>query len=154
MRVRRTGDPGLITTWGRDGVSAAWMQRSSARAILQDRSVLGASLHAQSATSDPSTPDNPQPEDPIASDPDLPRVAAVTCSTRWPSGRPAQSPREIRHRLVSIRALAAAAVIAGSRSYVATGQWASHASAGVLEALAVRVHPHTGAFVVPSESTI
>jgi len=62
--------------------------------------------------------------------------------------------RGIRHRLVSILALAAAAVVAGARSYVAAGQWAAHAPVGVLDALAVRVHPRTGVFVVPSESTI
>lgn len=62
--------------------------------------------------------------------------------------------RGIRHQLVSILAVAAAAVVAGARSYVAAAQWAAHAPAEVLAALEIRVDPHTGAFVVPCESTI
>jgi hypothetical protein len=45
-------------------------------------------------------------------------------------------------------------VVAGAPSYVAAGQWAANAPAGVLGALEVRVHPRTGRFVVPCESTI
>jgi hypothetical protein len=55
---------------------------------------------------------------------------------------------------VSILALAAAAVVAGARSYVAAGQRATHPPAGVLAALEVRVDPRTGGFVVPCESTM
>lgn len=114
-------------------------------------------MHAQSATSDPSTPDNPRPEDPIASGAADPGPAEGSCRDLLDALAEVVDPRKprgIRHRLVSILALAAAAVVAGARSYVAAGQWASHAPAGVLGALAVRVHPRTGAFVVPSESTI
>ena len=38
-------------------------------------------------------------------------------------------------------ALAAAAVVAGARSYVAVGQWAAHALVTALTALGVRVDP-------------
>ncbi|MBV9142103.1 MAG: transposase family protein [Pseudonocardiales bacterium] len=51
-------------------------------------------------------------------------------------------------------AWAAAAVVAGTRSSVAAGQWAAHAPARVLGALGVRVDSRSGVFVVPCESTI
>ncbi|MGH3828628.1 MAG: ISAs1 family transposase [Pseudonocardiaceae bacterium] len=112
-------------------------------------------MHAQSATSGPSIPDNPRPQHPTEAGASGP--AEGSCRELLDALAQVVDPRKprgIRHRLVSILALAAAAVIAGARSYVAAGQWASHAPAGVLGALTVRVHPRTGAFVVPSESTI
>jgi predicted transposase YbfD/YdcC len=65
-----------------------------------------------------------------------------------------RKPRGIRHQLVSILALAAAAVVAGARSYVAVGQWAANAPQAVLAALQVRRDLRTGELVVPNESTI
>lgn len=65
-----------------------------------------------------------------------------------------RKPRGIRHTLVSVLAVAAAAVVAGARSYLAAGQWAAHAPDPVLGALQVRIHPRTGRFVAPCESTI
>ncbi|MGH3832960.1 MAG: ISAs1 family transposase, partial [Pseudonocardiaceae bacterium] len=114
-------------------------------------------MRAQSATSGTSTSDTPRPEDPIASGAADPGPAEGSCRDLLDALAEVVDPRKprgIRHRLVSILALAAAAVVAGARSYVAAGQWAANAPAGVLGALAVRVHPRTGAFVVPSESTI
>ncbi len=113
-------------------------------------------MRAQSAIFDTSTPDNCQPQDPFRSGAD-PGPAEGSCRDLLEALAEVidpRKPRGIRHRLVSILALAAAAVIAGARSYVAAGQWAANAPAGVLGALAVRVHPRTGGFVVPSESTI
>src|SRR3954467_10995019 len=82
------------------------------------------------------------------------RVAAVTCSNRCARWSIRANTGGIRHRLVSILALAAAAVVAGARSSVAAEQWAANAPAGVLGALEVRIHPRTGRYVVPCESTI
>ncbi|PZS40791.1 MAG: hypothetical protein DLM62_01000 [Pseudonocardiales bacterium] len=39
-------------------------------------------------------------------------------------------------------------------TYVAAGQWVANAPVGMLDTLAVRVHPRTAMFVVPCESTI
>ncbi len=114
-------------------------------------------MRAQSVTSGPSTSDNPQPEDPIESAGTDPGPVEGSCRDLLEALAEVIDPRKrrgIRHQLVSILALAAAAVVAGARSYVAAGQWAAYAPAGVLGALEVRVHPRTGRFVVPSESTI
>ncbi|MGH3549924.1 MAG: ISAs1 family transposase [Pseudonocardiaceae bacterium] len=114
-------------------------------------------MRAQSATSGTSTPDDPQPQLSIGSGAVDPGPGAGSCRDLLDALAEVVDPRKrrgIRHQLVSILALAAAAVVAGARSYVAAGQWAAHAPPGVLEALAVRVHPRTGAFVVPCESTI
>jgi len=54
--------------------------------------------------------------------------SSKVCIGRGP--QPAET-SGIRHRLVSILVLAAAAVVAGARSYTAAGQWAAHAPAGV-----------------------
>jgi predicted transposase YbfD/YdcC len=113
-------------------------------------------LRAQSATFGTSTSGNPQSEDLIESAAD-PGPGEGSCRDLLESLRAVVDPRKprgIRHHLVSILALAAAAVVAGARSYVAAGQWAAHAPDGVLAALEVRIDPRDGQFVVPSESTI
>jgi predicted transposase YbfD/YdcC len=113
-------------------------------------------LRAQSATFGTSTSGNPQSEDLIESAVD-PGPGPGSCRDLLESLRAVVDPRKprgIRHHLVSILALAAAAVVAGARSYVAAGQWAAHAPDGVLAALEVRIDPRDGQFVVPSESTI
>ena len=113
-------------------------------------------MRAQSVTSGTSTSGHPRPEDPIESSTDS-GPGEGSCRDLLESLRTVVDPRKrrgIRHRLVSILALAAAAVVAGARSYVAAGQWATNAPAGVLGALEVRVHPRTGRYVVPCESTI
>src|ERR671923_2594531 len=59
-----------------------------------------------------------------------------------------------RHPLVAILALAAAAVLAGARSFAAIAEWATDAPQAVRSALGVRRDPLTGHRTVPSESTI
>ncbi|MGH4025225.1 MAG: ISAs1 family transposase [Pseudonocardiaceae bacterium] len=112
-------------------------------------------MRAQSVTSSPSSSDNPRPQDPIESA-DTDR-GEDGCRDLLEQLRTVVDPRKrrgVRHQLVSILAVAAAAVVAGARSYVAAAQWAAHAPAEVLAALQVRVDPRTGMFVVPHESTI
>lgn len=63
-------------------------------------------------------------------------------------------PRGVRHALCSLLAVAAAAVLAGARSFTAIGEWAADASEQVLATLAVRPHPRTGVYVAPDEATV
>ena|GEM_PF-2468246 len=115
-------------------------------------------MRAQSVMASPPLSVDEGPEDPFGS----PSVAAGDavegeCRDLLDALARVADPRKpcgIRHTLVSVLALAAAAVVAGARSYVAAGQWAAHAPVGVLVALGVRVHPRNGLFVVPCESTI
>jgi predicted transposase YbfD/YdcC len=114
-------------------------------------------LRAQSATFDTSTIVNPPQHDSIGSPATDPGPGAGSCRDLLEALRAVVDPRDrrgIRHQLVSILALAAAAVVTGARSYVAAAQWAANAPAEVLAALEVRVDPRDGRFVVPCESTI
>jgi predicted transposase YbfD/YdcC len=62
--------------------------------------------------------------------------------------------RGVRHSLAAILAIAAAAVLAGSRSVRAIGEWAAEAPQVVLAALGARYNPVTGRFRAPHVDTI
>jgi predicted transposase YbfD/YdcC len=62
--------------------------------------------------------------------------------------------RGLRHALVSVLALAAAAVLAGARSLTAIGEWAADAPQPVLVALGARRDPLTGTRHAPGEATM
>jgi hypothetical protein len=66
----------------------------------------------------------------------------------------ARKRRGIRHRQASVLAIAAAAVLAGARSYTAIGEYAAELGQDVLARLQARRHPVTGRYVTPDESTL
>ena len=57
--------------------------------------------------------------------------------------------RGIGHTVVAVLAIAAAAVLAGSKSVLAVGEWAAEAPHVVLAALGARRSPRTGRFIAP-----
>lgn len=63
-------------------------------------------------------------------------------------------PRGIRHDAASILAVAACAVISGSRSLLAIWEWAADLPQDLLARLGCRRHPETGRYKPPSEPTI
>ena len=65
-----------------------------------------------------------------------------------------RSPRGVRHELVYLLALTAAAVLAGASSLAAVGEWVADAPAGVLAALGGRTDRLTGQCPRPDEATI
>jgi predicted transposase YbfD/YdcC len=65
-----------------------------------------------------------------------------------------RDPRGVRHSLVSLLGLAAAAVLAGSRGFTAIGEWIWDASPQVLAAFGVRRDPLTRRYEPPDETTI
>src|SRR5664280_2750625 len=77
--------------------------------------------------------------------PDVPKAPAALLAALNTVPDPGK-PRGLRHGLVGILAIAACAVIAGARSFVAIAEWAAAASPAVLAKLGV-----TGE--VPCEST-
>lgn len=62
--------------------------------------------------------------------------------------------RGVRYRLACLLAVAAAAVLAGARSFAAIGEWATDAPQEVLAALGARWCPRTGRYVPPDEATV
>ncbi len=62
--------------------------------------------------------------------------------------------RGVRHALPCLLGIAAAAVLAGARSFTAIGEWAADASQQVLACLGVRRHPRTDRYVAPNEATV
>jgi predicted transposase YbfD/YdcC len=62
--------------------------------------------------------------------------------------------RGVRHGMASLVTLAAAAVLAGARSFTAIGEWAADASQEVLAALGIRRNVRVGRRVPPDESTL
>jgi predicted transposase YbfD/YdcC len=65
-----------------------------------------------------------------------------------------RSPRGVRHRLVYILALAAAAVLSGATSLLAVGEWVADAPVDTLVALGGVPDRLTGRCPIPDESTI
>ncbi|MBV9140494.1 MAG: transposase family protein [Pseudonocardiales bacterium] len=61
--------------------------------------------------------------------------------------------RGVRHSVAAVLAIAAAAVLAGSRSVLAIGEWAAEAPQLVLAALGARHNPITGRFRAPHVDT-
>jgi DDE_Tnp_1-associated len=61
--------------------------------------------------------------------------------------------RGVRHSGAAVLAVAAAAVLAGSRSVLAIGEWAAEAPQVVLAAWGARQHPVTGRFTAPRVDT-
>jgi predicted transposase YbfD/YdcC len=65
-----------------------------------------------------------------------------------------RKPRGVRHRLLSILLIAAAAVCAGARSFTAIGEWAADAPQQILARLAARRDPHLDRYLAPDEATL
>jgi predicted transposase YbfD/YdcC len=65
-----------------------------------------------------------------------------------------RDPRGIRHSLCSLLAAAIAAVLAGSRSFTAIGEWIADAPPHVHASLGIRRDPLTRQFKPPDEATI
>jgi predicted transposase YbfD/YdcC len=99
--------------------------------------------------------------------PALDHLAAVTCDSSLVTVaeytslldklRQVPDPRDrrgIRHALASVLAVAAAAVLAGARSFTAIGEWIADAPAQVQTALEVRRDLVTGRARPPHEATI
>lgn len=62
--------------------------------------------------------------------------------------------RGVRHRLPTVLGLALAAVLAGSRSVYAIGQWIAGCSQKTLKAFDARVDPASGRYAGPDEKTV
>lgn len=62
--------------------------------------------------------------------------------------------RGVRHTFMSILLVAAAAVLAGARSFAAIGEWAGDAPQHVLETLGTRRDRHHGRYQAPDEATL
>jgi predicted transposase YbfD/YdcC len=62
--------------------------------------------------------------------------------------------RGVRHGMASLLTVAAAAVVAGARSFAAMGEWAADASQEVLAALGIRCNARVGRHMPPDEATL
>src|SRR5713101_2077438 len=62
--------------------------------------------------------------------------------------------RGVRHPAPTVLALAIAAVLAGSRSFYAIGQWIAGARQKTLKTLGARQDPTTGRYLGPDEKTV
>jgi len=60
----------------------------------------------------------------------------------------------VRHRKMSLLAIAVAAVVCGARSFEAIAQWARQCTQAELHRLRCRRNPHTGRWEAPSEPTL
>ncbi|WP_030443798.1 ISAs1 family transposase [Actinoplanes subtropicus] len=75
----------------------------------------------------------------------------ITALSEVPDPRDA---RGIRHRLPTVLGLALAAVLAGSRSVYAIGQWIAGSSQKTLRTFGARIDPGTGRYAGPDEKTV
>jgi predicted transposase YbfD/YdcC len=96
----------------------------------------------------------------LARSEDLPPVAADG-SGQWGdlrehlTGVPdPRARRGVRHTFMSILLVAAAAVLAGARSFTAIGEWAADAPQHVLKTLGARRDRHHGRYRAPDEATL
>jgi predicted transposase YbfD/YdcC len=78
-------------------------------------------------------------------------LSLLECFQRLPDPR---DPRGVRHALASLLAGAAAAVLAGARSFTAIGEWIAEAPAQVMAVLGVRRDPLSRAWQPLDESTV
>ncbi|WP_220448432.1 ISAs1 family transposase [Nonomuraea diastatica] len=78
-------------------------------------------------------------------------LSLLECFQRLPDPR---DPRGVRHALASLLAGAAAAVLAGARSFTAIGERIADAPAQVMAVLGVRRDPLSRAWQPPDESTV
>lgn len=62
--------------------------------------------------------------------------------------------RGVRHALPAVMAMAVAAVLAGSRSFYAIGQWIADAGQKTLKTLGARLDPGSGRYLGPDEKTV
>lgn len=62
--------------------------------------------------------------------------------------------RGIRHSVTSTLAVAICAILSGSRSFAAIGEWASDLSQELLRRLGCRYHPEKRKYIAPSEPTL
>ncbi|MCX5208490.1 ISAs1 family transposase [Kitasatospora sp. NBC_00240] len=76
------------------------------------------------------------------------------CWNASPKSPTRATPRGVRHALVHVLALAAAAVLAGATSLLAISEWAADAPRDVLLALGARHDPLITRHKVPGEATI
>ena len=60
----------------------------------------------------------------------------------------------VRHQMPAVMAMSIAAVLAGSRSFYAIGQWIAGAKQNTLKALGARRDPDSGRYVGPDEQTV
>src|SRR6266480_7854204 len=65
-----------------------------------------------------------------------------------------RDPRGVRHALPTAVAMAVAAVLAGSKSFYAIGQWIADAGQQTLKTLGARRDPTTGRYLGPDEKTV
>jgi len=97
--------------------------------------------------------------------PDLPRTRRVakmkldeqTLASLFEVLRPVPDPRQrrgLRHRKLSLLAIAVVATVCGARSLEAIAQWARQCTPRELERLRCRRNPHTARFEAPSEPTL
>ncbi len=75
----------------------------------------------------------------------------IACLTNLVDPRKA---RGIRHSLISVLAIGVCAKLAGSRSFIAIGEWAAELPQSLLKRFHCRFHEDKKVFIAPSEPTI